>query len=300
MGGSRRESVGDFVKQRLAHRRRIVEVGQGAGQTYRPRRVVASTEPAFGAVELERPVAEAVTGHEGVGEVSSFFRVHGVQLDIFRRSVSPSQATLEGVNDSEERFDLLNESGEPTGETKARAQVHRDGDWHRTFHLWIVKDGRYVLLQRRSVRKNVAGGKVDVTVGGHFRAGEGLAQVVREAEEEIGLRVTPADLHYLGTHQSELVQGDITDREIVENYVLRCDQPLEHYYLDCAEVDVLYEAPLSGAINLYREGGFLAVAGFDCQARPNNALLVEDDLIEAARETTAQVLLNIKAWLDEQ
>ena len=261
---------------------------------------MASAEPPFGAVELERPIAEAVTDHEGFGKLLSFCKLHRAQLDIFQRSVSPSQATLVGVTDSEERFDLLSESGEPTGETKARAQVHRNGDWHRTFHLWIVKDGRYVLLQRRSTRKDVAGGKIDVTVGGHFRAGESLAQVVREAEEEIGLRVTPADLHYLGAHQSELVQGDVTDREIVENYVLRCDQPLEHYYLDCAEVDVLYEAPLSGAINLYREGGFLAVAGFDCQGRPNNALLVEDDLIEAARETTAQVLLNIKAWLDEQ
>ena len=202
------------------------------------------------------------------------------------------------MNDSEERFDLLNDSGEPTGETKARAQVHRDGDWHRTFHLWIVKDGRYVLLQRRSARKDVAGGKVDVTVGGHFRAGEDLAQVVREAEEEVGLSVTPADLHYLGAHRGKLVQGEITDREITETYVMRCDQPLEHYYLDCTEVDVLYEAALEGAIDLYRNGGFLAVAGFDCQGRPNNALLVEDDLIGAARETTVQVLLKIKAWLE--
>ena len=205
-----------------------------------------------------------------------------------------------GVSDSDERFDLLDEAGAPTGETKTRAQVHRDGDWHRTFHLWLVKEKRFVLLQRRSVRKDVAGGKVDVSVGGHFRAGEGLAQVVREAEEEVGLAVRPADLHSLGAYRAELDQGDIRDREVVEVYVLRCDQPLEHYFLDCREVDVLYEASLEGAIDLYRDGGFLAVSGFDCQGRTNNALLVENDLIQAAREATAEVLLKIKAWLEEQ
>lgn len=227
----------------------------------------------------------------------SFGKVHGAQLDMFGHTVL-SQAKLESVTDSDERFDLLSDAGEPTGETKARGQVHRDGDWHRSFHLWIVKDGRFVLLQRRSKRKDVAGGKVDVTVGGHFRAGEGVAEVVREAEEEIGLAVRPDDLHYLGAHRAELRQDDILDREIVETYVMRCDRPLEHYYLDCHEVDVLYEASLDGAISLYRNGGFLAVAGFDCQGRPNNALLVEDDLIRAARETTTEVLLEIKTWLE--
>ena len=101
----------------------------------------------------------------------------------------------------------------------------------------------------------------------------------------------------LETRKAERLYEDSTDRELQEVYVLELDQPLEHYYLDCKEVSVLYEAPLQGAIDLYRNGGFLAVNGFDCQGRTNNALLIEEDLIAQAREDTAQILEKIQSWL---
>ena len=47
---------------------------------------------------------------------------------------------------------MLNAAGLPTGRTKERAAVHRDGDLHRTLHVWLVKDDRSVLLQRRDYR----------------------------------------------------------------------------------------------------------------------------------------------------
>ena len=199
----------------------------------------------------------------------------------------------------EEQFDVLDENGAPTGETKARAQVHRDGDWHRSLHLWLVKEGRYVLLQRRSPNKDLEGGKVDVTVGGHFRAGEGLDEVVREVEEEIGLFVRPGDLHPLETRQVERLYDEATDREFQETYVMRCEQPLEHYYLDCKEVTVLYEIPINGAVELYQNGTPCPAAGFDCQGRTNNALLIEDDLIGQARADVVATLEKIKAWIEK-
>ena len=99
--------------------------------------------------------------------------------------------------DASERLDVLDEHGIPTGTTKSRGEVHRDGDWHRAFQLWIVKEGNYVLLQRRAKGKDLEPGKVDVTVGGHYRAGETLLDVVREVEQEIGLSVRPGELHFL-------------------------------------------------------------------------------------------------------
>ena len=204
------------------------------------------------------------------------------------------------MNAAAELFDVLDETGKPTGETMPRPQVHKEGKWHRSFHLWIVKEGRYVLLQRRSKHKDLEPNKVDVTVGGHFSAGETLQEVVREVEEEIGLFVRSESLYYLETCKAERVYEGHIDREFQEVYVLELDQPLEHYYLDCKEVSVLYEAPLQGAIALYRDGGFLAVNGFDCQGRTNNALLIEEDLIAQARGDTAQMLKKIKNWLQEQ
>ena len=59
------------------------------------------------------------------------------------------------ADDRDERLDVLAEDGNFTGETKIPAEVHRDGDWHCTFHLWIVRERRYVLLQRRSGSKDL-------------------------------------------------------------------------------------------------------------------------------------------------
>ena len=198
---------------------------------------------------------------------------------------------------ADELFDVLDVSGEPTGETKPRPQVHKDGDWHRSFHLWIVKDD-YVLLQRRSKMKDLEPDKVDVSVGGHYRAGETLNEVVREVEEEVGLFVRPEALHHLTTQKAERRYENAVDREFQEVYVLKNEQELEHYYLDCAEVSVLYEVHLDKAIDLYQNGGFAPVSGWDCQQRTNNALLLEGDLIDQAREQTVETLKLIKAWLN--
>ena len=198
---------------------------------------------------------------------------------------------------ADELFDVLDVSGEPTGEIKPRPQVHKDGDWHRSFHLWIVKDD-YVLLQRRAKIKDLEPDKVDVSVGGHYRAGETLNEVVREVEEEVGLFVRPEALHHLTTQKAERRYENAVDREFQEVYVLKNEQVLEHYYLDCAEVSVLYEVHLDKAIDLYQNGGFAPVSGWDCQQRTNNALLLESDLIDQAREQTVETLKLIKAWLN--
>lgn len=39
-----------------------------------------------------------------------------------------------------EYFDLLDENGNKTGKTKLRNEVHRDGDWHKAVHIWIINE----------------------------------------------------------------------------------------------------------------------------------------------------------------
>ncbi len=204
-----------------------------------------------------------------------------------------------------EPLEVLNPSGQPTGETKARAAVHRDGDLHRTLHLWVVRDGdegAYVLMQRRAPGKDLEPGKLDVAVGGHFRSGETLPDVLREAHEELGVTVQPRELTYLGTfratrHYPELGDAGIIDDELQESYLLVRNAPLTSYQLDPAEVAVLYELPLGGAVALYEHGAALAAAGCDAQGRRNDALLIADDLIEGTREDVAARLRQIQTLL---
>jgi isopentenyldiphosphate isomerase len=198
----------------------------------------------------------------------------------------------------DERLEVLDDTGTPTGETKTRAAVHRDGDWHRAFHLWVVHPEGLVLLQRRATTKDLGGGKVDVSVGGHVRPGESLLDVLREADEEIGLIVRPGDLTFLETLRSErrYPSGEV-DREFQDVYAaLVTGRALQAYVLPCDEVSVLYEVPLARAIELFRDGAPVAVEGWDCMYRVNNALLVADDLIEPAREMTAASLERLAAW----
>jgi isopentenyldiphosphate isomerase len=202
------------------------------------------------------------------------------------------------MDEAAEVLDLLDEHGHPTGETKARAAVHRDGDWHRAFHLWVMHPDGYVLLQRRSRAKDLAPGKVDVSVGGHLRAGEIWLDALREAEEEIGLALRPGDVELLGTARSERAYPDgALDREFQDVYAAVVEgRELSDYPLRCDEVAVLYEAPLARLIELFRDGRALPVAGWDCQQRRNDALLVPEDLIAEAREGTLASLGWLAAW----
>ncbi|HKI55907.1 MAG TPA: NUDIX domain-containing protein [Trueperaceae bacterium] len=199
--------------------------------------------------------------------------------------------------DAGELLQLLDEAGVPLAAGKPRARVHADGDWHRAFHLWVVREGQLVLFQRRARGKDLEPGKIDVTVGGHVRVGETLVDVVREAEEEIGLEVRPGELTFLGSARSVRRYDGALDREVADVYVVRDERPLDAYALACDEVEVLYEVSLERAIALYRDGGYVAAAGFDCQRRANNALLVEHDLIAQGRALTAGALQRVRDWL---
>ncbi len=201
------------------------------------------------------------------------------------------------VSAADELLEVLDDAGLPTGEARRRADVHADGDWHRAFHLWVVREGRLVLMQRRSPHKDLEPGRLDVTVGGHVRFGETVLDVVREAEEEIGLTVRAGQLTFLGTARSVRTYPDALDREVQDVYAVREERPLETYRLDCDEVDVLYEIPVERAIALVRDGDYVAASGWDCMHRVSNALLVEDDLIAQGRAHTAALLERLRDWL---
>ncbi len=100
------------------------------------------------------------------------------------------------VADPGELLDVYDERGAWVG-VERRDIVHRDGLWHRCFHLWVVS-GDGVLLQRRALDKQAFGGMLDATAAGHLTAGESVGDGVREAEEELGVAFELAALEDLG------------------------------------------------------------------------------------------------------
>jgi isopentenyldiphosphate isomerase len=139
----------------------------------------------------------------------------------------------------DELLDVVDADGVRLG-TKPRREVHRDGDWHVAFHLWVVR-GDGVLLQRRSMTKATWPGFLDATAAGHLLAGESVADGVREAEEELGIAYTFDDLMALGVHRvDETRDNGRVNRELQHVFAVRDDRPLEAYtHLDTHELDGL-------------------------------------------------------------
>jgi isopentenyldiphosphate isomerase len=171
----------------------------------------------------------------------------------------------EPAQDPSEPFDIITANGKPTGRVKSRAEVHRDGDWHRAIHVWVagVDDhgAPFLTLQRRSPDKDTWPGRFDATVGGHYRAGESLAEALREVEEEIGIIPNLNDLRPLGVRVcANEAQPGIVDREIQDVFLLRDDRPLENFRPNPAELAALIRFPLR-ALVLFLAGETFAVSG---------------------------------------
>ena len=46
----------------------------------------------------------------------------------------------------EEYVDILDESGNVTGEVITKKEAHRTGKWHRAIHIWIIdKDKKKII-----------------------------------------------------------------------------------------------------------------------------------------------------------
>lgn len=143
-----------------------------------------------------------------------------------------------------ELVDVLDSNGTPIG-VKPKSEVHRDGDWHRCAHVWIVASDGRVLLQRRALVKENWPGLWDISVAGHVSAGETAVEAaIREAFEEIGLRIAPSELDPIGTLRYTCVlRDDYIENEVHEVFVLRRDIELAALVLDPSEVmDVTWAA----------------------------------------------------------
>lgn len=176
---------------------------------------------------------------------------------------------------ADEYFDVVDAEGRPTGEIKRRSDVHRDGDWHRAFHCWVAvelePDSPTVLFQRRSANKDTYPELLDVAVGGHYRAGEGFDEVVREIEEELGIDPPRKSLVRVGRRWAEGVTHSWIDREIEDVYVHCLTNSVESLRPACEEITAIDLIRLDEIEQLYG-GRAREVASRRHLVRPDNTL----------------------------
>jgi len=118
-----------------------------------------------------------------------------------------------GDDPEEEILEIVDKQGQVTGSAR-RSVLHSDPSLiHRVVHVLVFNNNRDLLIQKRSMNKDVAPGKWDTSVGGHINPGEDpLAAAQREMMEELGI-TGPVPLEFLYTYlftnhcESELVSS---------------------------------------------------------------------------------------------
>lgn len=114
------------------------------------------------------------------------------------------------LSDDDEILEVVDEKGDVLRLAK-RSEVHADPSLiHRVVHVLVFDKKDRLLLQKRSLNKDVAPGKWDTSVGGHVNPGEDILEAAkREMKEELGISdCRPDFLHaYLFSNniESELV-----------------------------------------------------------------------------------------------
>ncbi len=131
-----------------------------------------------------------------------------------------------------EYFPLIDEEGNVVGQATRRYCHGGSMALHPVVHLHVLDRHGHLYLQKRSMKKDIAPGLWDTSVGGHVDYGESLDVAVRrEAREELGLQLADdAELTFL----FQYVWQSSRERELVTAYSIVYDGEL---HPDHDEVD---------------------------------------------------------------
>jgi tetratricopeptide (TPR) repeat protein/isopentenyldiphosphate isomerase len=208
----------------------------------------------------------------------------------------------------DETIDVYDRDGTSQGHATKRL-AHATGLWHRSFHCWIVAPdadgGHRILLQRRGPYATSFADFYDMSVAGHYMAGEDVAGGIRECREELGFEPAAEQLRLIaGRIIDEHLYNDTINREFQDIYVLQRSEPIDSYAFGYPELGAVIECPLDGLIGVV-SGTVVSTAfrgrQFDAHGDGPVAFegrLTQADLIAEARAYHRAVLPLVARSLD--
>lgn len=170
-----------------------------------------------------------------------------------------------------EIFDIVDERGEPTGETVERVFAHANGIRHRTAHVWLFRvkgETVEVLLQKRSADKDSFPGCYDISSAGHIPAGmDYIPSALRELREELGLSVEPDKLIYCGrksVETQEIFHGNpFHDRQVTRVYALWYTPELGEIRVQEEEIESVLWISFQSCVDGVQKGSFRNCIDYD-------------------------------------
>lgn len=144
-----------------------------------------------------------------------------------------------------EILDIVDKNGCPTGEVVDREYAHLNGVWHRTSHVWLVreKDGAVqILLQKRALDKDSFPGCYDISSAGHIPAGVDFKEsALRELKEELGIDAAKDELIHCGDRiiiwDDNFHGKPYHDRQYTKVFLMWKDMDEDDFSLQAEEVD---------------------------------------------------------------
>jgi mutator protein MutT len=135
-----------------------------------------------------------------------------------------------------EYLDIVDENNNLTGRKEERSKVHSEGLWHREVAVWIINENGDVLLQKRALTKKQAANKWSICAG-HIDAGETVeSSILRELEEELGVKVTIDELEFLFLEKKKIDFGDSKNNNFQYIYFMKTNMKLNEYKIQVEEL----------------------------------------------------------------
>jgi len=130
---------------------------------------------------------------------------------------------------NEEFFEVVDSEGRVTG-LATRSEAHSNPSLiHRVVHVLVFNKQGDLLLQKRSLNKDIAPGRWDTSVGGHVNPGENvLDAAVREMREELGIEVSELQFRYNYLFRNH------RESELVSTFACICEDEI---HFNAEEID---------------------------------------------------------------
>jgi 8-oxo-dGTP pyrophosphatase MutT (NUDIX family) len=139
-----------------------------------------------------------------------------------------------------EYFDVYDRYGNKVNQTIKRGTRMCAGQYYRVVHLWIKNNQNAYLIQQRNKATDTIPYQWAPTAGA-VQAGETpLEAVIREAKEELGLRLIAEDCHFVKTWVKENHMGNV----ILDVFYVNKNIDLKQLLIDPIEVKKVAYASL--------------------------------------------------------
>lgn len=154
-----------------------------------------------------------------------------------------------------EIWDILDENGEKTGRTMLRGDPQKPGEYYLAVHIWIRNGRGEYLIQKRADDKPLWPGFWAVTGGAAIAGESSMETVLREIEEELGVKADPDRLRLVDRQRWK---GWFTDVWLLEQ-----DFPLENVIIQPEEVSAVMWASVDTIREMAKRGEFVQYSYLD-------------------------------------